>query len=56
MDAKADSMEGEHQDYEPTETELTLYYLSSMLDTLISQLMWMREIVEQELDRIADEE
>ena len=41
--------------YEPTEEECFLYYLSDMLDTLIAQMMWLRELIEQELDRIADE-
>ena len=34
-----------------TEEELTLYFLSDMLDTLIEQMMWLREMVEQEIER-----
>ena len=41
--------------YTLTEEELIHYYLLDMLDTIISQMVWMKELVEQELDRIADE-
>ena len=44
-------MDDEYITFEPTEEELTLYYLSDMLDTLIEQMMWLREVVEQEIKR-----
>lgn len=46
----------EEMTYEPSEAEITLYTLSQMVDTLLSQMVWMRELIEQELDRIADEQ
>ncbi len=41
---------------EPTETELTLYYLASVVDSLLEQLAWLKTIIDQEIGRILDEE
>ena len=41
--------------YEPTEEELALVYMSSMADTLLEQIRWLKEVIEAELDREVDD-
>jgi hypothetical protein len=41
--------------YSPTEEESFLYILSAMIDTLIAQLLWLRHIVDEELERLTEE-
>ena len=41
--------------YEPTEEDLALYYISYMVDTLLEQIQWLKAVIEEELDREAEE-
>jgi hypothetical protein len=41
--------------YSPTEEESFLYILSAMIGTLIAQLLWLRHIVDEELERLTEE-
>jgi hypothetical protein len=41
--------------YTPSREESYLYTLSAMLDTILSQLLWLRHIVDEELERITEE-
>jgi hypothetical protein len=42
----------EESEYQPSEAELSLSYISLMVETLIHQLIWLKVIVEEEIGRI----
>ncbi len=41
---------------EISETELTLWYISDCIDTLTEMLIGLKQVVDQELDELADQE
>jgi hypothetical protein len=41
----------EFETYKTTEDELTLYYISCMVETLLEQLLWLKVVVEEALKR-----
>lgn len=42
--------------FDPSDTELFLYTVSCMIDTMLEQLLWLKVVVDEELDRAADED